>query len=208
MPRLHTVFALLSFADISANYKIFEVRIINKRPSGHLCSKHWQRGGNWMNPTFGSYSEARRSWWISPMAYHSLRAGGDTGAPLSDDGGPLGNDEVWCVSLSVRPVQVPPTVGPAWGWCGSPWTRWGVFGNAPPSPSSASSSPSSSSSTSISRTDTCWSAGFLLDVIPLHCWTLDPDWSITFQGQEWFFFPITGHLWWLAFQNQSISNRR
>ena len=58
--------------------------------------------------------------------------------------------------FSCLPLQIPPRTCEAWGWCGNPWTRWGVWGSAPPFPSSASSSPSSSSSTSTLKTATCW----------------------------------------------------
>lgn len=56
-----------------------------------------------------------------------------------------------CVSL-----QIPVRVSPSWGWCGSPWTRWGVSVNAPPSPSWGSWSPVYSSSICTLRMGMCW----------------------------------------------------
>lgn len=60
-------------------------------------------------------------------------------------------------SFRVLLVQIAArSVCTAWGWCGNPWTRWGVWGNAPLFPSSASSSLSSSSWTYTLKTAMCW----------------------------------------------------
>lgn len=64
----------------------------------------------------------------------------------------------WTIPLPPLSLQVlAPTMCTEWGWCGNPWTKWGVWGNAPPSPSSASSSPSSFSWTCTWKTAMCWS---------------------------------------------------
>lgn len=63
---------------------------------------------------------------------------------------------VWCVFAHVYFVQISAILCRAWGWCGNPWTRWDVWGNAPLFPSSASSSPSSSSWTFTLKMATCW----------------------------------------------------